>query len=704
MSLKPSLILLLLFFYAIPAFSQQDSIVIENSTVARKFYFRRDSAGLYTAAFINKVSGQNYANPGTEEFNITVNNTLLSGRNCTYISHTFQKTGDTSDLTVLLQTPLQNVFVQLSYKLYATVPLIKKQLSIINRSTAKLQLVNLDVEHMNFQVVDKYMNEVYANYGSFLTRLPYKGDYNDAAIMVFNMNVKQGAIFGNEAPSVLKNTEIYSSKHGLIQIGMRHINETFPFENYLQPGETFSSPCTFIYVFNATNWQEGFEGAFADYTRKYAGVHLFSMKDKPFMMYNTWQPFQADMDEKLLMDCADKVAAAGADLFTIDAGWYKYLGDYDADSSKFPHGLKYVSDYIRSKGMKVGLWFSAAGVNGKSEVALQHPEWLMKTKDYKNANLHDTRKETDSSGMDGALRTMSLASPYYDHIKNVISKYVNELNLSYIKLDFSIANSAYLHDAERSGDYESNPEKMYQDRAASYYSNYMRMLQLMDELHAAFPALLIDCTFEVWGRYNVSDYALMQHGDYDWIVNFDFPPPTGPISVRQMNYDRSRVIPPVTMNIGNMQMNFPNEQYVYFSLAPSNFCMMGDARKLTGKQEAFYKKWNTYFKSCDAKYQYTQFRQTYDVFDRATDKNWDGCYRINTEKQGGLMFFYRNNSNDAQRNFTIPFLQPQSRYRIFSFGKNKTIAVLTGAELKEKGLTVKIPDRYSALVLEIEKE
>ena len=84
-----------------------------------------------------------------------------------------------------------------------------------------MRLTNLDVEHMNFQVVDKYMNEVHANYGSFLTRVPYKADYNDAAVMLYNTIAKQGAIFGNEAPSVLKNTEIYSSKHGLIQVGMR---------------------------------------------------------------------------------------------------------------------------------------------------------------------------------------------------------------------------------------------------------------------------------------------------------------------------------------------------------------------------------------------------------------------------------------------------------------------------------------------------
>ena len=106
----------------------------------------------------------------------------------------------------------------------------------------------------------------------------------------------------------------------------------------------------------------------------------------------------------------------------------------------------------------------------------------------------------------------------------------------------------------------------------------------------------------------------------------------------------------------------------------------------------------------EEKYQYTNYFQLYDVFDRPTDGNWDGCYRINTEKQGGLMFFYRNNSADTKRSFKIPCLQAGSRYRIYSFDTNKTMGVFSGKTLIEKGLTVTIPSTYTALVLTIEKE
>jgi alpha-galactosidase len=310
---------------------------------------------------------------------------------------------------------------------------------------------------------------------------------------------------------------------------------------------------------------------------------------------------------------------------------------------------------------------------------------------------------TEGEGWHDGLTTMSLGSPYYDHLKNIVIDYINELGLAYVKFDLSIASSAYVHEPGRSGDYETNESKQYKDRASSYWVSYERMMQLMDDLHREFPWLLIDCTFEVWGRYNMVDYALLQHADYVWLTNFEQPPPAGPISIRQMNFDRSRVMPTSTLLIGNQSLNFSNYKWVYFSMASSTLLFVGDPRKLLPGQQSFFRKWNSYLKSMEEKYQYSKYFQLYDVFDRPTDNNWDGCYRINTEKQAGLMFFYRNNSADSTRSFKIPCLEPGSRYRVYSFDTNKTLGVYQGKHLVEKGMTVTIPSTYSALVLTIEK-
>ncbi len=702
--MKKQSLLFFLSLLSLVACSQTDSITIENNAVARMFYFSKNNNGFYTKTFINKASKQNYVNPKTEEFNIYINDSLVNGLNCRYINHSVKDSNDTKTLTVTLQTPLADVYIQLTYQVYATIPLVRKQLTVINKSTEDIALTNLDVENLRLQVVDKYMNEVYFNYGNNITRIPYKGDYNDAAIMLFNLAAGQGAVFGNEAPSVLKNTEIYTNIHGCVQVGMRHINETFPFKTWVQPGEIFSSPKTFIYVFNSFKWQDGFEGPYKDFVRKYLGVSLYNKTQSPLYLYNTWRPFEDTLDENLIKDCADKLSATGSDLFIIDAGWYKYSGDFIPDSSKFPHGIKAACDYIRSKGMQVGIWFTVAGVNAKSNIAKQHPEWLVKDKQGDATNLHRLGISKDGPGWGDAMITMSLGSPYYNYIKNCISTYIQQLGVTYVKLDLSIAASAYVYQPELSGDYETNASKLYRDHASSYWTIYERCMQLMDDLHKAFPGILIDCTYETWGRNNIVDYALIEHADYDWLTNFEFEPPVGPISIRQMNYDRSRVIPNSPLLIGNQSINFTNYKYVYFSLASGTPVMVGDPRKLSLEQQTFYNKWNNYLKQMEAKYQYTRYYELYDIFDRPTDNNWDGCYRINTEKQGGLMFFYRNNSSDEQRIFKIPCLQPQNRYKIYSFEAGKTLGTFTGTTLMEKGITVTIQTTYTAQVLTIEKE
>jgi alpha-galactosidase len=705
MFVKIHLLLFSLLLFSLTTYSQADSITIENKAVARMFYFSKDTSKFYTKAFVNKGSGQNYVYPKkTVEFTIYINDSLINGLNCGYINHSIKDSSDTRTLTVTLKTPLANVYIQLLYELYADLPLVRKQLKVINKSTADLALTNLDVENLDFQVVDKYLNEVYFNYGSNLTRIPYKGDYNDAAIMLYNLPAAEGAIFGNEAPGALKNTEIYASIHGRIQIGMRHINETFPFKTWVKPGATFSSPKTFIYVFNSPKWQDGFEGAYKDFVRKYLGVSLYAKKHNPLFLYNTWRPFEDAINEKIIKDCADKVSATGTDLFIIDAGWYKYSGDFIPDSSKFPNGIKAVCDYIRSKGMQVGIWFTVAGVNAKSNIAQQHPEWLIKDKKGNTANLHNLAIYKDGTDWGDALSTMSLGTPYYDYIKDCIGGYIKQLGVTYVKLDLSILASAYVHQPDLTGDYETNSSKLYRDHASSYWTIYERCLQLMDDLHKAFPGILIDCTFETWGRYNIADYALLQHADYDWVANLEFSRPIGAISVRQMSYDRSRVIPNSTLLIGSQYINYPNYKYTYFSLASGALVMLGDPRALTLEQQRFYDKWNNYLKQMEAKYQYSQFYELYDIFDRPTDNNWDGCYRINTEKQGGLMFFYRNNSPDRQRTFKIPCLQPQGRYKIYSFETGRTLGTFTGKALMEEGITVTIPSTYTARVLTIEMQ
>ena len=90
---------------------------------------------------------------------------------------------------------------------------------------------------------------------------------------------------------------------------------------------------------------------------------------KPPMGWNSWNTFARNIDEKLIMESADTLvetglADCGYNYIVIDDCWALKERDENGklvpDPEKFPHGIKYVSDYIHSKGLKFGM-YSCAG-------------------------------------------------------------------------------------------------------------------------------------------------------------------------------------------------------------------------------------------------------------------------------------------------------------------------------------------------------
>ncbi|MFZ4544287.1 MAG: alpha-galactosidase, partial [Saprospiraceae bacterium] len=77
--------------------------------------------------------------------------------------------------------------------------------------------------------------------------------------------------------------------------------------------------------------------------------------------------------------------------------------------------------------------------------------------------------------------------------------------------------------------------------------------------------------------------------------------------------------------------------------------------------------------------------------------------RINTEKGGGILCFYRNNSLETKRTFPIIWVDENQTYSIFSPALKKVIGTYTGKQLKENGLTIEIKQINTAEVLGIER-
>ena len=90
----------------------------------------------------------------------------------------------------------------------------------------------------------------------------------------------------------------------------------------------------------------------------------------PPMGWNSWNKYHCDVSEELIMKMADAMVSsgmkdAGYEYIVIDDCWQVSRdenGEIVVDPERFPHGMKFLADYIHSKGLKFGIYSSAGTV------------------------------------------------------------------------------------------------------------------------------------------------------------------------------------------------------------------------------------------------------------------------------------------------------------------------------------------------------
>lgn len=701
-------LLFILCLMGMKAFSQvtinydanQQVFTIKNKKVERQIQNDIKNGSMFTTLYRLSGSSHELCKGNHEEFDFNINDKPVLGdyQNGAfkYQNYAIIENADKSKILKIrfignLGSNAENISTTVCYQIYPDIAVIRKWLEITNLSSMELKLSDLLVEKLNIQTS---IGDIYGNYARDLNYASYTGYWNDPAVFL-HLDDNLGVILGNEVPSILKRTDV-SQKQDVISIGTTLSTDNFPFRHWLKPGETFQSYKSFIVMFITQKEDLAFEGDLQVFINKYLGVKLFEHKRPPMFVYSPYIPFICDYSEKLYLQLIDNAAECGIDYFQITCGWDEEIlgkhcsinhGDYKIDSKKFPNGLKPVTDSIRTRGMKPCLYFSLSAIGREGRMVKEHPDWLVLDKEGNPFNLHN---------VNNTLVCMCMSSGWRDYIKSTIEKYVEEFEIKWLMLDLSFIASAYVHDVHKTGCHAKNHG--HKDVEESYYSSYNSVIQLFDELKAKFPDLYIDCTFELWGRKHIIDFALIEHADGDWITNL-----SSPYEMRQICQDRGRVIPTSPMLIGNLRMDVPQFQFNFWSLLSSTIVMLGDLRTLSSEQKKWYKDNITKLTEIEDKYQYSRSYVSIPNFQRPIENSWDGCIRFNKEKEGGLVCVYRNNSPEEQRIIQVSQLDPNSKYSLFSITKNKDLGVFQGDMLFKNGLPISISKINTAEIILIEK-
>jgi len=102
------------------------------------------------------------------------------------------------------------------------------------------------------------------------------------------------------------------------------------------------------------------------------------------VLYNSWEVTQFEVNADNQSQLAEIAASIGVELFVIDDGWFHKrendqagLGDWWADETKFPNGLRPLIDRVNDLGMDFGIWIEPEMVNYDSDLFKGHPDWIL---------------------------------------------------------------------------------------------------------------------------------------------------------------------------------------------------------------------------------------------------------------------------------------------------------------------------------------
>jgi alpha-galactosidase len=708
-----SAVLSLLIF--VPVAEAQDfaswtasKLVLNNGLVTREIELEKGT--LSTTKFVVNGNDLNFNADNSNEFSL-----LIDGRECNGRSGwdliSFSQASDTrqgNGATVRLKggNSFSGIEVDITYLLYPGLPVVRKQISVINTSGREIMIESFDIEKLlpGFSFVEAVS---YTNYGRQKHLSTYVGDWDDPVIAVHSYALNAGILLGNESPGVLKRTA-YNTEYNNAAIGLTHKDEKYPFRKYIGNNDSWTTPQVFVIPYVGSNdpWKI-MNTSLSDFVRRHMGLRINEIKKRPTVMYNNYVPFDYHFNDTLLISLAGIASQCGVSQFEIDCGWHIAMynagkdaswisntGDWIVDRSKFPNGLKPVFDEIRRGGMEPGLWISVGSAASASKVFRDHPEWAVRNEKGETENLH--------SPGDYDLNTMCFGTEWSGYIKNKILDLVKDVGLSFVKLDLTIVTSAYVTDYKKAG-CSAKDHPFHKDREESLIVIYERLFKLFDELHAAAPDLYIDCTFETEGKLQLIDYAFCEHAEGNWLTNIGEPFPVGAFRIRDLTWWKSPALPASAFIIGNLRMDSPEFIQELKTLIGSFPIVLGDLRKLSEEKKGEIRQWTGWITAMQKKYNYDLYRQDLPSFGEPTEGSWDAWSRINTDTgKGGILGIFRQGSLDNQRIVSVPGLIKNKSYSVRNAPSGEEIVKMTGLELEEKGFRVTMTEKYDSKLFEIE--
>lgn len=127
----------------------------------------------------------------------------------------------------------------------------------------------------------------------------------------------------------------------------------------------------------------------------------------------------------------------GLEYIQMDEGYQKWHGDWEGNE-RFPHGMKWLVDKIKSYGFKAGLWLSPYVISEPTEVFQKHPDWFLKNPDGTPKRVGNWPEDAEPPADENPKRyCLDITHPEAAQwLHDLIDTIVNDWGYEMIKIDF----------------------------------------------------------------------------------------------------------------------------------------------------------------------------------------------------------------------------------------------------------------------------
>ncbi|HKR83748.1 MAG TPA: alpha-galactosidase [Terriglobales bacterium] len=461
-----------------------------------------------------------------------------------------------------------------------------------------------------------------------------------------------------------------------------------PFQTRLGPGESFDSPVVFVGGFN-----HGADAA-GNILRRWVRAVLgnpetWNNPNYPLVVNNSWGGGMAVNDEMARRMIAD-AAALGVDMFHVDAGWFRAVGDWHPNPQKFPQGLAAIADDAHQHGLKFGLWvdWTQAGLSTEpGALNARDPrvrDWM----------VTDLPKDWQPEPFKG--QTIDIGVPEAkDWAEHEVERIITDYHLDMLEHD------GYLvaHGCDRTDHSHASPDPLnkciYKSWGAYWvdssnstdvsYHAVRAYYEIYSKLRNEHPGLLFEICAD-GGR--MVDFGTAAHGDY-----FSITDTYDPLSNRRAFFDTSHVLPAAMLESYVEKWPTPrleNFRYMLRSGMMGWLTIMMDTTTWSAEQHAEAKKEIELYKK--ELRPLIRDADLYHVSRRPDGVHWDGLEYWDQSRRRGVVYAFRGTiTREREHWFVLKGLKPSGQYAITFHDHTSPDRTLTGWDLMKRGLQVTLP-------------